>query len=86
MNVPVNGIPARRTFCRLIEIEVDLLDPLQLAGDELHGFLNLPLIGKALLCIEGQDGNVKVFDGSDSYEIELEATGYPAVKGTVTAQ
>ena len=25
--------------------------------------------------IEGQDGNVKVFDGSDSYEIELEATG-----------
>lgn len=50
-------IPVRRTFCRLIEIEVDLLDPLQLAGDELHGFLNLPLIGKALLCIEGQDGN-----------------------------
>lgn len=36
--------------------------------------------------IEGQDGNVKVFDGSDSYEIELEATGYPSVKGTVTAQ
>ncbi len=36
--------------------------------------------------IESQDGNVKVFDGSDSYEIELEATGYPSVKGTVNAQ
>ena len=36
--------------------------------------------------IEGQDGTVQVFDGSDSYEIELEATGYPSVKGTVTAQ
>lgn len=36
--------------------------------------------------IEGENGNVKVFDGSDSYEIELEATGYPAVKGTVSAQ
>ena len=36
--------------------------------------------------IEGQDGNVKVFDGSDSYEIELEATGYPSVKGTVIKQ
>ena len=36
--------------------------------------------------IEGKDGNVKVFDGSDFYEIELEATGYPSVKGTVTAQ
>lgn len=29
---------------------------------------------------------LNVFDGSDSYEIELEATGYPSVKGTVTAQ
>ena len=36
--------------------------------------------------IEGENGNVKVFDGSDSYEIELEATGYPSVKGTVSAQ
>lgn len=36
--------------------------------------------------IEGQDGNTKVFDGSDTYEIELQATGYPDVKGTVTVQ
>ena len=35
--------------------------------------------------IEGENGNVKVFDGSDSYELTLEANGYPSVTGTVTA-
>lgn len=36
--------------------------------------------------IAGQEKTVKVFDGSDSYEIELEATGYPSVTGTVSVQ
>lgn len=36
--------------------------------------------------IEGDNGNTKVFDGADSYELELEATGYPTVTGTVSAQ
>ncbi len=35
--------------------------------------------------IEGENGNVKVFDGSDSYEVTFEANGYPSVTGTVTA-
>lgn len=36
--------------------------------------------------IEGENGNTKVFDGSDSYEVTFEATGYPSVTGTVSAQ